>query len=435
MGCMKRRLLVGVVLLMALTGSACGPAGEGPDVQAGAGAGNSPAGGARTPGSEGGAPRAPQDSTVRVHYPAGSRALALTGEHAPLDKPATLEDVKNNTWELVLKDLVAPVPFKPTLDGKIAKGPPYVVQPGQTVDIYPHFDADHGALVGWDYQFPSAILDNTHPIRLYLPPSYEENTEKKYPVIYMHDGQIIFERDLGLIDTLAKDGYGSFRTETVLDAEIASGKVPEAIVVGIDIRITVNLNPLEFSRDLTSARVKELTPTPDDALVGFEGTGQGPKYLRMIAEELKPAIDKKFRTLPDREHTFMMGASLGGLISVWGGLHNGDVFGAIASLSTAIYWDKEVVVRSAKSTKIGPKSAARIYVDVGADERGEDTSELAQLMPSVEQQQRLVAGLTAAGYVEGKTLEVVVDPAGKHDGGSWSKRLPNVLPFLLGPGR
>lgn len=344
-----------------------------------------------------------------------------------------MTNTANDTWELDVGVIAAPLSFTPTLDGTAAKGPPYVVQPGQTLDVYPHFVADHGKVDGFEPKFHSNILNNDHMVRAYLPPSYPENTEKRYPVIYMHDGQVIFEEDLGTVDTIAKSSYGSWATEKALDAAIAAGEVPEAIVIGIDIRITFNPNPTKFLNDLMASRVQELTPTPDDAFADTQGTGQGPQYLRMIAEELKPYVDGKLRTIPDREHTFMMGSSLGGLISVWAGLEHGDVFGGIASLSTATYWDKEVVVSHAASLKVGPMTTTRMYVDTGQDES--DDSEMGPYMPTAEKQARLVDALKKTGYVEGTSLRAVVDPAGKHDGASWARRLPSVLPYLLGPGR
>lgn len=372
-------------------------------------------------------------AVVRVHYPADSHVLALTGHQAPIDQPTTLKSTANNTWELDVGPITAPLSFTPTLDGKAAKGPPYVVQPGQTLDVYPYFDADRGKVDGFEPKFHSTIMNNDHMVRMYLPPSYPENTEKRYPVIYMHDGQILFEEDLGTVDAIAKSSYGSWATEETLDAAIANGDVPEAIVIGIDIRITFNPDPTRFLNDLMAARVQELTPTPDDAFADTKGTGQGPQYLRMIAEELKPYVDGKLRTLPDREHTFMMGSSLGGLISVWAGLEHGDVFGGIASLSTATYWDKEVVLSHAASLKVGSTTTPRMYVDTGQDES--DDSEMGPYMPTAEKQARLVDALKKTGYVEGVSLRAVVDPAGKHDGASWARRLPSVLPYLLGPGR
>lgn len=305
--------------------------------------------------------------------------------------------------------------------------------PGRTLDVYPYFDADHGKVDGFEPRFHSNILNNDHMVRMYLPPSYPENTEKRYPVIYMHDAQVIFDEDLGTFDDIAKSGFGSWSTDKVLDAAIGAGEVPEVIVIGIDMRITFNPDPSRFFKDLMAVRVQELTPTPDDAFADTPGTGQGPQYLRMIAEELKPYVDAKLRTIPDRGHTFMMGSSLGGLISVWAGLERGDVFGGIASLSTATYWDKEVVVSHAAGLEIGPTTTPKMYVDTGRDER--EDSELGQDMPTAEKPERLVDALKKAGYVDGDSLRVVVDPNGTHDGESWHRRLPGVLPYLLGSGR
>ncbi|WP_394827941.1 alpha/beta hydrolase [Pendulispora albinea] len=308
-----------------------------------------------------------------------------------------------------------------------AKGGPYRVRPGQTLDVYPWFERDTGTIARFDARFASRILNNTRGIRMYVPPSYRENTLKRYPVIYMHDGQILFDADMAIEDGLAKNGYGSWKLENVMDTEIAAGRIPEAIVIGID--IVLELHP----SDPTRQRTRELTPTPDDAFVGFGGTGQGTQYLRMILEELRPAVNARLRTRDDREHTFLLGSSLGGLMNVWAGLYHGDTFGAIASLSTASYWDKEVVVARAQTLTMGSTTASRIYIDVGQDEResGGDPK-LNESMPTAAQQERLEAALVRMGYVEDRTLMAVVDPAGKHHGASWNKRAPVALSFLLG---
>lgn len=429
---MNRRVACFALAFVVGCGSTSDP-GDGRSERA-SGATPRPADGAPTDGStETETPPPNQAAVVRVHYPAGTGVVALTGHEAPFLGSTSLKSTANDTWELDVGVISAPLSFTPTRDGKAAKGPPYVVHPGQTLDVYPYFDADHGKVDGFEPQFHSNILNNDHMVRMYLPPSYPENTRKRYPVIYMHDAQAIFDADLGTFDSLAKSAFGSWGTDTELDSAIAAGEVPEVIVIGLDMRITFNPDPTRFFKDLMAARLEELTPTPDDAFADTPGTGQGPQYLRMIAEELKPYVDGKLRTIPDREHTFMMGSSLGGLISVWAGLEHGDVFGGVASLSTATYWDDEVVVSHAAGLKTGLTTTPRMYVDTGRDER--DDSEMGPLMPTEEKQARLVEALKKAGYVEGDSLRVVVDPIGTHNGESWHCRLPGVLPYLLGSWR
>ncbi|MBX3232159.1 MAG: alpha/beta hydrolase [Labilithrix sp.] len=386
--------------------------------------------------ASGDAPRAPAEEPlpassgrIRIHYPAGGATIALAADGG--GDLGALTAVEDDVWELTLEDVREPVAFRPTRDGSPAKGPPYVVEPGQSVEVYPWFDHETGTLAGFADAFASRVLKNTHGVRMYTPPSYRENTAKRYPVIYMHDGQIIFERNMApLEDSLAKASFGSFKTETTMNAEIAAGRIPEAIVIGIDLNIV--LDP----RDPIPDRVKEYSPTPDDAFAETTGTGQGPQYLRMIVDELRPVVNERLRTLADREHTFMLGSSLGGLISVWAGLFEGDTFGAVAGLSIATYWDKEVVVTRARGLELGPKTAARIYTDTGEDERADaPDAKFAELMPSAEKQARLEAALLTMGYAKGTTLMTVVDPSGRHHGDSWSTRLPKALAFLLGPGR
>lgn len=385
-------------------------------------------------GSPGGSQQQPVSkvATIRVHYPVGSKSLVLRGAQAPLTEAGTApKDMSNDTWELSLGEIDAPVTFTPVLDGTPARGPAYSVAPGQTLDVYPHFTATAGKVAALP-AFTSTIRKNQRGLRIYLPPSYEENTAARYPVVYMHDGQVIFDANVGALDGAAKGFFGSWKADKVVDEGVEAGTIPEVIIVGVDIIITFDL--ADLMRNLTKVREQELTPT--EVKAAREGSGKGPDYLRMIVEEIKPMIDQKYRTIPDRDHTTIAGSSLGGLISIWAGTTHGDTFGKVLAMSSSAWWDDEIASKQVRAEKAGPKRAEKIYTDTGDDEAGADTPEAnAADKTHLEQTARLWQAYRDAGYVDDQTLKTVTQPGAQHKGEFWSARLGGALTFLLGSGR
>ncbi|HVH45461.1 MAG TPA: alpha/beta hydrolase-fold protein [Labilithrix sp.] len=349
-------------------------------------------------------------ATIRVHYPAGSQAIGLRGEGGslPADKSTPMTAAADDTWELALGAIEQPVHFTPMLGDKPARGPSYKVLPGQTVDVYPYFIATKGTVAERWPKFESKARGNTRVIRTYVPPSYEENTRKRYPVVYMHDGQYLFTGS-----TLASKTE-CLLVEKTLDEGIEAGTIAETIIVGID------------SSPLT--RMTELTPTKD----GIQGGGGGPDYVKMMADELKPRVDAELRTLPDRDHTFTMGQSLGGLASAFASIARPEVFGGFASQSPSYWWDDRIIIGQAKTAFASAPRASKIYVDYGDKETIEPdmTSKL------IEPVNEFLGTVRDAGYVDDKDLLFVLGPSpAEHKATSWAPRMPKALTFLVGAGR
>jgi predicted alpha/beta superfamily hydrolase len=325
--------------------------------------------------------------------------------------PAPLKSVGGDTWELELGEISAPLAVTPLLDGKPAKGPAYKVRPGQTLDIFPRFVATKGTVSEkWPSFESKALADTTRSIRVYLPPTYEENTTARFPVLYMHDGQTLFGNLSGQLVFIG----GDTKVDDTMDKGADTGEIAEAIVIGIDSPVT------GVSQ---TARVAELTPTNNET--DSKGSGKGPQYLAMVVSEIKPMVDRELRTRPERDSTFMGGASIGALFSDWVGLTHGDVFAGVFGLSSSAWWDGEMIVPVAKGSKAGPR-ADRVYVDVGD---GEDDAKM------IETNKHLFKAYTDAGYAEGTMLRSGVIKGGKHTAGSFSERLPAALAHVLGPGR
>ena len=159
--------------------------------------------------------------------------------------------------------------------------------------------------------FRSEILGLERRIWVYLPPTYDEEPERRFPVLYMHDGQNVFD---GATSYIAGKEWEADETAERL---IEEGRIEPLIIVAVD--------------HAGVARVEEYTPTADRRGRG----GKVDQYGRMLVEELKPWVDETFRTRPGREDTGIAGSSYGGLASVWVGLTHADVFGKIAALSTS----------------------------------------------------------------------------------------------------
>lgn len=158
----------------------------------------------------------------------------------------------------------------------------------------------------------SAHSPHRRDIAVYLPPGYGSTRSVRYPVLYMHDGQNLF-------DAASAFGGVEWGVDETAERLIAAGRIAPLIVVGI-------CN--------TPDRLLEYTPVADVR----HGGGGAESYGRFLIEELKPAIDSTYRTLPDREHTGVAGSSLGGLVSLHLGIAYPEVFSRLGVVSPAVGW-------------------------------------------------------------------------------------------------
>jgi predicted alpha/beta superfamily hydrolase len=340
--------------------------------------------------------------TVRVHYPAGSHKIAIRGSTGPLNwtTGAAMTVSATDTWVFTTSSVTTPLEFKPLLDDATwSRGPNYKVSPGQTVDVYPHFTTVAGAYSRKWTSFTSTVLPSTRGIWAYLPPSYDENTTARFPVLYMHDGQNLFDPSTAF-------GGNEWKVDETMNAAAEDGTIREAIVIGV-----------ENDAD----RINELTPTYDSSQ---QAGGKADLYLKMITDEIKPMVDAALRTMPARESTFMMGSSLGGLVSAYGGVKRADVFGSIGAMSPSTWWDNTMILGVVATIPQQSSRSILVYVDSGDSGPSND---------DVTNTAKLAQAYRTAGYVDAKTLKYVVQAGGQHNEIYWSQRLPAALQFLLGP--
>lgn len=232
-------------------------------------------------------------------------------------------------------------------------------------------------------------LGRERTLRVYLPPGYE-HSRKRYPVLYMHDGQNLFDA--------ATAFFGEWGVDEALN-ELAKTKGLELIVVGID--------------NGGDKRNTELNAwdNPDHK------PGEGRQYMQFIVDTVKPYIDVHYRTRPDREHTAIMGSSLGGLISHYAICEYPNVFGK-AGLFSPSYWYAPAV---AEYTAAHTPAHAKIYFYAG----GKEDEQMVGNMQSI------VAQMRQRGLAERDT-SVHVEAQAQHNEAAWRAEFPRAVEWLFG---
>lgn len=245
----------------------------------------------------------------------------------------------------------------------------------------------------------SPELQNSRDILVWLPDSYP-STQYHYPVIYMQDGQNLF------------DAHTSYAGEWHVDETLQQlgHEGMEAIVVGIP---------------NTKDRIHEYNPFQESHF----GKGRGEHYLAFLVNTLKPMIDRDFRTLPQREHTGIFGSSMGGLISMYAYFHYPKIFGRVGSMSPAFWFNGGAIFRYVEQA---PYSPGRIYVDIGSSEGKMSHHETSATRRYMKYVGRIEEILRHKGYRPGEDLLYVEEEGGQHNEAAWSRRLPAALRFLLG---
>lgn len=246
--------------------------------------------------------------------------------------------------------------------------------------------------------FHSEILGNDRDVTIYLPPGYNDRDDVRYPVLYMHDGQNLFEPERAFIPGQ------HWRVVEAADETIGGRTARPMIIVGID--------------NTGSSRIDEYTPTNDAAR---HGGGKADDYGRMIIEELKPIIDAKYRTLTDAPNTAIGGSSLGGLATLHLGLTHPDTFGHMAVMSPSVWWDNRAVLSEVERFR-APKRP-RIWLDMGGREGVEGLNDARLLRDK----------LRMNGWRDGEDFHYFEDRRADHSERAWAKRVPAVLEFLFPP--
>jgi len=249
--------------------------------------------------------------------------------------------------------------------------------------------------------FHSKILNNDRDVLVYLPPGYEA-TKKRYSVLYLHDGQNLFDGATSFIPGQ------EWRVDETAQRLIAAGKIEPLIIIGIN----------NAGKD----RINEYTPAED---AKYKMGGKADLYGHMLVEELKPFIDAHYRTKKGAEHTGLGGSSLGGLVSIYLALKYPTVFGRAAVVSPSVWFANKQIVHYVEALPKKPK--VRIWMDIGTKEGG--TTEEAQ--QTVSDARLLKETLIKKGWKLGKDLNYVEAEGAQHNEAAWAARVESILTFLF----
>ena len=228
--------------------------------------------------------------------------------------------------------------------------------------------------VVFEGQIQSQILIGERMIHIYVPPSYERETTRRYPVLYLHDGQNSFST----AGTQAAFGWGPWMLDKTVDELTAAGKMQEIIMVGVDCsaaRYAEYRGPAYLYSDEELKQAKRPPQEPRDNR-RFE------RYTRFLIEELKPKMDREYRTKPDAANTGVMGSSMGGICSLVLAWEHPDVFGNAASLSGWYRAEESHFLKGVLHAANDKPKPFRVYLDsgvkdhVGGDDCAKETAEV-----------------------------------------------------------
>lgn len=237
-----------------------------------------------------------------------------------------------------------------------------------------------------DTAFLIPQLKRTRRVWIYLPPSYCTTPGRKYPVLYMHDGQNIF------------DDATSYSGEWGVDEFLDTTALQQCIVVAID--------------HGGGKRLNEYNPYDSDRF----GKGEGDLYTQFLVKTLKPYIDRHYRTLRDKKNTFIAGSSMGGLISLYAVLKYPNVFGGAGVFSPAFWITGHRILDEVRSR--GKAVNARIYFYAGKQEGETMVPDMLKVFDEMH-------------TLSPSEMISVIRDEGRHNEASWKKEFPLFYEWIM----
>jgi predicted alpha/beta superfamily hydrolase len=256
------------------------------------------------------------------------------------------------------------------------------------------------------HKIASQSLKQSRTIRVWLPPGYVADVNLRYSVLYMHDGQNCFDR--------ATSAFGNeWQIDETLTRLINDKRVPPMIVVGIDNGLANRTNEFTYNAD------------PE------RGGGQGAEYAEFLLTEVKPFVDKTYRTQPGPASTFLGGSSLGGLVSLEIARRHPDTFGGLIAMSPAVWWAGQSLTQDVERDA-GGLTGARVWIDMGSRESvplsaGETTDTKSQGF--VAAARRLDEAL-AKHRIDHRL--VIDNQHAEHNEPAWASRFPQAIAYITG---
>ncbi|MFO0681010.1 MAG: alpha/beta hydrolase-fold protein [Sandaracinus sp.] len=345
-------------------------------------------------------------ATLVVHYPAARGRVVLRGNVSPTDwdrdTPPITVDGDTSVFRLPVSmgQTVEVKPFRVGENGapgKWAMGRNVILAARDVIEMWPTFERDTGELLPWhDVSVPGA---EPLSVRVMLPPGYREHTSTAHDVIYAVDGQALWSDQ--------HDPFGVWGLDHRLDELWRLGVLDDVILVSIR---------------TAEGRLEKLGPCPDRSHAG----GCGLDFLRGITDVLVPEVDASYRTRRDPDGRGLLGASMGGLFSLFGAWRRPDVFGNAICLSSSFWWADRALV---KEVQLGqaPAKRPKIYLDSGAT--SSPFEEDRNLRDGHHHTRAMMRALMELGWEREKDLHVLAFAGDLHDASAWGARV--TIPLQL----
>ena len=260
------------------------------------------------------------------------------------------------------------------------------------------------------HQFKSKVFGNTRVLRVLLPPGYDDraNRKKRYSVLYLNDGQNLFDVSTSIFNAL------EWQVDETLDRLIRTHQIGPLIVIGVD-----NAG----RRD----RANEYLPYPDPYLSPPLPNPEGSKYPDFLIQEVMPFIDRRYRTKLGPEYTGLAGSSYGALIALYTVITRPGTFGRLLLESPSLYVSDGEIIKVSRNMRKWPR---KVYIGVGTNEGGRPDCKPGDWSPEAVQDVLKLKQLLEAAGLNGTRLRVVVDECAVHNEAAWAKRFEAALKFL-----
>jgi predicted alpha/beta superfamily hydrolase len=254
------------------------------------------------------------------------------------------------------------------------------------------------------HEFRSRIFRNTRFLRVWLPPGYDdaENEGRRYPALYLNDGQNLFEAATSFTGV-------EWQVDETAERMIREGAVPPVIVVGMD--------------HATKDRIREYIP--HRSMHPMMLRVQGRYYPDFLTKEVMPFVERNYRVATGPENTGLGGSSLGGLIALYTAMSRPGVIGRLLLESPALWASNRQAIRESREVRIWPE---RIFLAVGSAEAGS-----AERSRTVVDDVRELAAILRRAVLSEKRLRLVIKDGAGHSEAAWAERFPEALLFLFGP--
>lgn len=243
----------------------------------------------------------------------------------------------------------------------------------------------------------SNYLPEKRDLIVYVPPGYEREPERSFPVLYLHDGQNLFDGETSFIKGR------TWQVREHADAAIEAGEAEPLVIVGI--YNTGNRRLAEYTHERSTQM----------------GGGEAEAYGLMVTRELMPWVAAHYRVRQDREGTGIGGSSLGGLVTLYLGLRHPEKFGKLAALSPSVWWNHKSILGYLNERAPEIWERPRLWLDVG-DREG---------IRTLRDTEHLARRLVANGWRQGETMHFERVAGGTHDEASWATRVRPTLRFLF----